>query len=129
VPAEVRSRLTLNLPEFNEGLDWRDLLRSLPYPSRSVAYTTYLDAPSTGPTVDEEDPAAYIASLASGMKLRLGGENTGHGTKTTLDLCMDRARALHYYIVQWMDESQLIASDSGHDPVGPTIQELGAAGA
>jgi len=126
--SEVLSRLTLNLPEFNEGLDWSDLLRSLPYPSDSVAYTTYLDAPSPGPTVQEEDPADFIASLVAGTGLRLGGENTGNGTAASLSLCLERARSLGYYIVQWMDESQLVASDSGRDPAGPTIQQLGAAG-
>lgn len=128
VAPEVASRLTLNLPEFNEGLDWTDLLRSLPDPSDSVAYTTYLDAPSFGTTTQLEDPADYIASLVAGTRILLGGENTGDGTVASLGLCIDRARVLGYYIMQWMDESQLVGSGVGRDPAGPTIQQLGAAG-
>ena len=42
--SEVSSLLTLKMDEFNEGLDWNDLLDALPDASHSVAYTTYLDA-------------------------------------------------------------------------------------
>jgi hypothetical protein len=129
VANDEASLLTLDLPEVNEGLDWTDLLDNLPAASDSIAYTTYLDAPSLASTTQLEDPADYIASLVSGTSLRLGGENTGDGTVADLDLCMQRARALGYVIVQWMDESQLIASSSGQDPGGPTLAEYGAAGA
>ena len=125
--SEVANLLTLNMPEFNEGLDWTDLLDSLPDAANSVAYTTYLDAPSIEQTPQLEDPADYIASLAEPAHLLLGGENTGDGTVATVNLCFERARALDYFIVQWMDESQLISSDSGQDPGGPTLQELGSA--
>jgi hypothetical protein len=124
---EVTSLLTVSMPEFNEGLDWTGLLDSLPDPSQSVAYTTYLDAPTVMATPQLEDPADYIASLVAGTGLRLGGENTGNGTIADMDLSLDRAKALHYYIVQWMDEAQLIASGSGEDPGGPTLDELGSA--
>jgi len=125
--SQVASLLTLNMPEFNEGLDWADLLNSLPDAANSVAYTTYLDAPSIDQTPQLEDPADYIASLAEPAHLLLGGENTGDGTVATVKLCIERATALDYFIVQWMDESQLISSDSGQDPGGPTLQELGSA--
>jgi hypothetical protein len=126
---EVASLLTLNMPEFNEGLDWMDILDSLPDPSGSVAYTTWLDAPTNGPTSQLEDPADYIASLATASHLRLGGENTGNGTIADLNLSFDRAKALNYYILQWMDEAQLISSGSGQDPGGPTFRLLGSTGA
>ena len=124
--SEVASLLTLNMPEFNEGLDWIDLLISLPNAANSVAYTTYLDAPSISPTPQLEDPADYIASLAAPAHLLLGGENTGNGTTATVNLCFQRAKALNYFIVQWMDESQLMLSDVGQDPSGPTLAVLGA---
>jgi Glycosyl hydrolases family 35 len=121
---EIASLLTADLPEFNEGLDWKDLLRSLPNPSRSIAYTTYLDAPSVEPTLQLEDPMDYIATLAAGTPIRLGGENTGNGTPAAMDLVIFRALQLHLYIVQWMDESQLAASGAGHDARGPTFSDL-----
>ena len=119
---------TQSMDEFNEGLDWVDLLSSLPDPSTSVAYTTFLDAQTVRPTPQLEDPADYLASLVQGTSLRLGGENTGSpATVATMDLCISRAVALDFFIVDWNGESQLIASDSGQDPAGPTLGQLGAA--
>ena len=129
VANEVASLLTLNMPEFNEGLDWSHLLDSLPDASNSVAYTTWLDAPTYGQTPQLEDPADYIASLAARYHLRLGGENTGDGTIANVTLCFDRAKELRFYVVQWMDESQLIHSGSGRDLSGPTLARLGSTGA
>ena len=115
------------MDEYNEGLDWVDLLGSLPDASGSVAYTTYLDAQTVLPTKQLEDPADYLASLVAGTSIRLGGENTGNGTVSTMNLCISRAVALDFFIVDWMGESQLIASGSGQDPGGPTLTQLGAA--
>ena len=125
--SEISSLLTLDMDEFNQGLDWTDLLSSLPDPGHSVAYTTYLDAPTVQPTVQLEDPADYLATLVAGTPIRLGGENTGNGTIADMDLCIQRAETLHFFIVQWMDEAQLISSDAGQDPGGPTLAEFGAA--
>ncbi len=124
---EVASLLTLDMPEFNEGLDWTDLLRTLPDPAHSVAYTTYLDARTVRSTPQLEDPMDFIASIVAGSSTRLGGENTGGGTLADMKLCFQRARQLKLFIVQWMDESQLIASGSGHDPNGPSLTVLGSA--
>jgi hypothetical protein len=125
--AETASLLTQNVDEFNQGLDWTDLLGSLPDAAHSVAYTTYLDATTEGQTPQLEDPADYLATLVAGTPVRLGGENTGDGTVADMDLSMERATSLHFFIVQWMGEAQLISSDEGQDPDGPTIAELGAA--
>ena len=65
--------------EYNEGLDWTDLLHVLPDPAHSVAYTTYLDAQTVLPTPQLEDPADFLASLVAGTPIQLGGENTGTG--------------------------------------------------
>jgi Putative Ig domain len=111
--------------EFNEGLDWTDLLPQLPDPTNSIAYTTYLDAPSQGSTTALEDPADYIASLVAGTSIRQGGENTGNGTISTLTLCMERANALNFYVVEWMGEAQLISATNGTDPGTPTFNQLG----
>jgi hypothetical protein len=123
---EVGSLLTLDLPEFNEGLDWSDLLQSIPDPEQSVAYTTFLDAPTLGSTPQSEDPADFIASLVQGTPFRLGGENTGNGTMAAMYLSLDRAVTLHYYVVQWMDETQLLAAQEDRGP-GPTVLQLGSA--
>ena len=69
----------------------------------------------------------FIASIVAGSSTRLGGENTGGGTLADMKLCFQRARQLKLFIVQWMDESQLIASGSGHDPNGPSLTVLGSA--
>jgi len=126
-PTEVASRLALPMDEFNEGLDWADLLDSLPDPTHSVAYTTYLDAPSVQPTLALEDPADFLAYLTQDTAIRLGGENTGNGSMADLQLSLHRARQLDFTIVQWMDEAQLIASTAGRDPSGPTFNLLKAA--
>ena len=44
-----------------------------------------------------------------------------------LDGPLTRAVALDFFIVDWNGEAQLIASDSGQDPAGPTLGQLGAA--
>jgi len=122
----VASRLTIRSNEFNEGLDWANLLTRLPDPAHSVAYTTYLDAPMVRNTPELTDPADFISTLV-GTSLRLGGENTGNGSKAAMNLAIGRARSLNYFIVQWMDEAQLIASGAGRNPGGPTLAELGSA--
>ena len=113
--------------EYNEGLDWSDLLHVLPDPSHSVAYTTYLDAQTVLPTPQLEDPADFLASLVAGTPILLGGENTGTGSLATMDFCMAQALRLGFFIVNWMGEPQLLATAAGTDPTGPTLAQLGAA--
>jgi len=119
-------------PEFNEGLDWSDILASLPDAAHSVAYTTYLDAPTSPPglpaTLQLEDPADYLATLVRGTPILLGGENSlSNQSLAALDLCMARAAAHGFYIVDWMGEVQLLATAAGHDPGDPTVAALVAA--
>lgn len=121
---EVASRLTLPFDEFNQGLDWAALLPSLPDRARLVAYTTYLDAPSFGPSPQAEDPADFVASLARPLGMRTGGENTGGGGPATLALTLHRAESLGMTIVDWMDEAELVAASTGQDPGGPTYGQL-----
>ena len=119
-------------PEFNEGLDWADILAALPDPAHSVAYTTYLDAPTSPPglqpTVQREDPADYLSQLVQGTPILLGGENSlSDQTVAAMQLCMARAQSLGFYIVNWMGEDQLLATTAGNDPGDPTMDQLGAA--
>ncbi len=113
--------------EYNEGLDWTDLLRVLPDAAHSVAYTTYLDAQTVLPTPQLEDPADFLASLVAGTSIQLGGENTGTGTLATMTFCMAQALRLHFFIADWMGEPQLLATAAGTDPGGPTLAQLGDA--
>ena len=76
--------------EFNEGLDWVDLLDALPDAAHSVAYTTYLDGQTVLPTPQLEDPADYLASLVSGGPILLGGENSGTATLATMNSACNR---------------------------------------
>jgi len=111
--------------EYNEGLDWSNLINGLPDPADSVAYTTYLDAQTVLPTLQLEDPADYLAHLVAGTSIRLGGENTGDGNVADLELSASRAQALDFFIFDWMGESQL-TPNSGTDPAGPSLGQLGA---
>jgi hypothetical protein len=124
---EVSSLLTQHKDEFNEGLDWANLVPKLPYPSQSIAYTTYLDAQTVLPTIPLEDPADYLAYLVAGTSIRLGGENTGNGNFATMQACLSRARSLGFVFVNWQDESQLVASTRSQHPTGPTFNQLVAA--
>jgi len=123
---EIASLLTLPMPEFNEGLDWTELLRALPDASHSIAYTTYLDAPLIKPTPQLEDPADYLAALVAGSPIGLGGENTGNGSTAAMRLCFRRARQLGLSIVEWMGEPQLVATTRGQASTGPTFNLLSA---
>jgi hypothetical protein len=124
---EVSSLLTLGYDEFSQGLDWAGLLPSLPNRAQLVAYSTYLDAPSVHQTAQLEDPMAYIAHVAKPLSIPTGGENTGHGSKATLKLIVQRALKLHLTMVNWMDETQVVASSDGQRPAGPTFADLAAA--
>jgi hypothetical protein len=123
---EAKSDLTLPRPEFNEGLDWVDLLRTLPDPATTVVYTTYLDAPSFGSSARAENPVDYVAPLARRAGMSLGGENTGSPTSTALRTTLLRARRLRLRIVSWFDEANLVAASRDGQP-GPTFADLGAA--
>lgn len=123
---EAAALLQLRYPEFNEGLDWVGLLTSLPDRSHSIAYTTYLDAPSFGSTSRSEDPLAFLAALAGPLKMGLGGENTDSDRASSLTLILQRARTSHLRIVCWFDEPNLAAASRGQLD-GPTFADLGAA--
>jgi hypothetical protein len=124
---EVASLLTQDKDEFNEGLDWINLLPKLPYPSQSIAYTTYLDGQTVLPTIPLEGPADYLAYLVAGTSIRLGGENTGNGNFATMQAALAKARSLGFVFVNWQDESQLVDSTRSQHPTGPTFNELVAA--
>ena len=126
---EVAALLQPSQPaaEFNEGLDWADLLDALPDAAHSVAYTTYLDAQTVLPTPQLEDPADYLASVVAGGPILLGGENSGTATLATMNFCTQQALRLNFFIVNWMGEAQLTATAGGTDPSGPTLAQFGAA--
>jgi hypothetical protein len=109
-PGEVaqgtNSLLTAHLDELNLGLDWTSQLSAIANPSRTIVYTTWLDAPSNGPTPTTEDPADYLAYLVDG-KFKLGGENAGGGTLANLTVSVARAKKLHFALVDWMTASQI----------------------
>lgn len=106
----VASLLTANLPELNLGENWSAQISAMPYPSETVAYTTWLDAPSYGDTAENEDPVRYLAGLARTAGMPLGGENTGGGTAAQLRLVLERAKRFGLVIVNWMAEAQIYDS-------------------
>jgi hypothetical protein len=123
---EEQHLLEVPYAEFNEGLDWPGLLHTLPDRSRTIAYTTYLDAPSYSPTPQLEDPADYLSSLALPLGMDLGGENTGIETLSAMQDTLGRARALHLKIVNWFDESELVAASEDPSSGAPTFADLAA---
>lgn len=124
---EISDLLTLGYEEFSQGLDWAELLPSLPNRAQLVAYSTYLDGPTNHRNLQGEDPVSYIVHLAKPLDMPVGGENTGHGSVSTLHLVVKRALSLHLALVEWMDETQVVASTQGHRPGGPTFADLNAA--
>ncbi len=123
---EISDLLTLGYEEFSQGLDWAALLPSLPNRAQLVAYSTYLDGPTIQRTPQLEDPVSYIAHVAKPLGVPVGGENTGHGSVSTLHLVVKRALSLHLALVEWMDETQVVAATQGRGP-GPTFADLSAA--
>jgi hypothetical protein len=91
--------------EVNEGLDWVDLLQSLPTDGRVVAYSTYADATQGGGS--NPDPAAYIHALIPNGVLA-GGESTGSGETTTAgqQLMFSDATKWNWYAVNWFFPGQ-----------------------
>lgn len=115
LPGVESSLLTQAPDEYHQGLDWGLDLAVLPDRRTTMAYTTYLDAPSFPAN---PDPAAFLASLARRYHMALGGENTGDGSQATLALVVSRARTLGYSAVNWMEQSQVVASSSSPSPGG-----------
>lgn len=103
--AAVAGRLVGTPDEVNQGLDWSDLLPSLPANSRTVAYTTYGDATQGGGS--NPDPAVFIHSiLPAGMAS--GGESTGNGQTTTAGetLMFTDAHTFDWYVANWFFAGQ-----------------------
>ncbi len=122
----VASLLTLDDEEFNQGLDWTTLLAELSDKTHAIAYTTYLDAPSTRDTTELEDPADFLAGLVSTDHLAgLGGENTGTPTVSAMNLILTRAKNLHLAVVAWMSEHGLETA-TGSEPTMATLQQQAA---
>jgi hypothetical protein len=126
---EISSRLTEGLQEFSEGLDWAALLPSLPRRDQSIAYTTYLDSPSFSGSLQREDPADFISSIAGPLQMRMGGESSVGGTETDLNLMVGRALRLHLVVVDWMDEASVVQISSSHAPGYPDFADLAMAAA
>jgi len=122
--AVLGSRLTQAPDEYHQGLDWSADLAALPDRGITMAYTTYLDAPSFP---GNPDPAQFLASLAARYHMALGGENTGGGSTASLALVLGRARALHYSALNWMDQDQVVAASAGAASGQPTWENFRAA--
>jgi hypothetical protein len=123
----VNSLLTMNDEEFNQGLDWTNLLSGLPDPHHSIAYTTYLDAPSTKATTELEDPADFLSGLVASDHLAgLGGENTGTASTAAMSLVLTRARDLNLAVMCWMNEARLLGA-TGKQPTLATLKAQAAA--
>jgi hypothetical protein len=105
VAAAAADLLTDTPDEVNEGLDWQDLLPSLPAGNEVVAYTTYADA--TQGSADNPDPAAFIHEILPAGMLE-GGESTGNGQTGTAgeDLMFTDARQWNWYAANWLFTGQ-----------------------
>jgi hypothetical protein len=122
----VSSRLGSSPAEFNEGLDWPQLIARLAHRATTVLYTTYLDAPMVRRTVQLEDPIAYLTHLDAGRRSPLGGENTGGGSNATVALILRRAAQYRLVVVNWMDQAQLVGDRRAHVASAPTFATYAA---
>lgn len=94
-----------------EGLDWKFQVSLLvPYGSRGVAYTTWIDAPHYGSSLQDMNPAKYLQSLTTGKGIGLAGENTGNGTLESLQVSLNRAKYYGMEGLMWMHSTNLLAS-------------------
>jgi hypothetical protein len=104
---QVASLLTLGADEWNQGLDWTDLLPALPYPTISVAYCTWLDATSGG--VGNPNPIQFIAGLSGPLGIPTGGENTGGGGVPALQTSLNAMATYQGVLFSYAFESELVA--------------------
>jgi hypothetical protein len=85
------------------GLDWADQVAAAAATGlHATVYSTWVDAPSQGTTVQQMPPIAYLAQLAAQYNLPVAGENTGGGGQAALDLTLQRAQQYHLAGVMYM---------------------------
>jgi len=109
--AELRGTTSAEINGLiTQGLDWTSQVNLLiPYGSRGVAYTTWLDAESGDQSLQYMSPADYLYTLTTSRGLALGGENTGGGNQRTLQICLDRVTGLRMRGMMWMNADSLIS--------------------
>lgn len=77
---------------ISSGLDWANQVKAIASTGlNATVYTTWLDAPNQGTSVQQIPPVAYLASLASQYGLPIAGENTGGGGQASLSISLSRA--------------------------------------
>jgi hypothetical protein len=101
--------------EAHMGLDWASLFPLIPDPQHTTLYSTWADAPSYGSTPTGEDPIDFIASLNTGGKFTLGGENTGGDDLAQMDLMAARVTSLHFSAAFWFSGTTF-ADGTSTDP-------------
>jgi len=95
---------------ITQGLDWKSQVKLLvPYGTRGVAYTTWLDAESGGRSLQYISPAEYLHTLTAPLGIALAGENTGSGDERILQLCLNRVSSLRMQGMMWMNADDLLA--------------------
>ena len=72
-----------------------------------VLTTTWVDAPSYGPSTHDMAPVEYLAQLAAPWHMAVSGETTGGGDVTTLSWTLQQARRLGLTQVTWMSAATL----------------------
>lgn len=99
---------------ISEGLDWPNQVKAITTSGiRGTIYTTWLDAPTQGTTVQQVPPVAYLATLAAAYRLPLAGENTGGGGSAALNLSLQRARQFGLSSVMYMSGTLISQGTAG----------------
>ena len=106
------------------GLDYAGEVAAASKFANTVVYTTWLDAPDSGPGIAGAAPIEYLAQLARQYGMPLAGENTGNGKAQTvqaLQTCVSRVSRLNLEGFTWFTGPSLITDQ------GVSLHEFGAA--
>lgn len=92
------------------GLDYAGEVAAASKFANTVVYTTWLDAPDSGPGIAGAAPIEYLAQLAKRYGMPLAGENTGNDDQTTkaLQTCVSRVSELGLQGFTWFTGPSLI---------------------
>lgn len=112
-PGEQRQTLQL-------GVDYARQVQRLADEPRAVAYSTWVDARSQGPSSSDLAPAEYLAQVAREHGVRVAGENTGGGGRRDMERAVERVDALDLVALFWFPGDDLFDGDS------PTLEDLDA---
>jgi hypothetical protein len=97
--------------ETQQDTDFADEVNAITV-SNTVVYSTWLDAPDQGTTLNSESPIKYLVYLAQQKGLPAAGENAGQQSLSAMQLCVQRVKGLGLLGMSWAWESNLFSGSS-----------------